>query len=143
MPDADPTGCGGPLEIGAPDLRLHPEALAGGWRTNDIMALAAGGMALKSSPCPSGGAAERVKAMISGMRFPDLISRVLVRCVEGDAICVMMVHGYENHSGAIDATGQNADDIEDGFPDEDFEFSYVKSEHLAEEDIEGFVNVPI
>lgn len=92
---------------------------------------------------PNDAVADLIKARISSMRFPDRISGVMVRAADGDAISVMMVHRYESHSEAIDASGQNADAIEDGFPDEDFEFLYVKSERLAEEDSEGFVNVPI
>ena len=83
----------------------------------------------------------KVTEFVSSMRFPDRISRVMARASGDGSIRILIVHGYESHSGAIAASRRSVDALEGQLPDADFEFSYVKSGRFAEEGSRGFVDV--
>ena len=92
----------------------------------------------------SAGASEeiaQIRSSVSGLNFPERISRVMAR-PEGDgAVHVIVVHEYETHGEAFEASKICFGAVEDGVPGSRLGFSYVKSEHFAAEDYLGFVDV--
>ena len=92
----------------------------------------------------SAGASEeitQIRSFVSGLNFPERISRVMARPEGEGAAHVIVVHEYETHGEAFEASRICFDAVEDGVPGSRLGFSYVKSEQFEAKDYLGFVDV--
>ena len=83
----------------------------------------------------------QIRGFVSGLRFPERISRVMARPEGEGAVHVIVVHEYETHAEAFEASRICFGAVEDGVPGSRLGFSYVKSERFAAEDYLGFLDV--
>ena len=83
----------------------------------------------------------QVRDLVSGLDFPERISRVMARPEGGDDVHLIVVHEYETHGEAFEASKFCFGAVQDGVPGSSLGFSYVKSERFAAEDYLGFVDV--
>lgn len=84
---------------------------------------------------------EQVRDLVSGQKFPERISRVMARPEgEGD-VHVIVVHEYETHAEAFEASRICFGAVKDGVPGSSLGFSYVESDRFEAKDYLGFVDV--
>lgn len=83
----------------------------------------------------------QIRGLVSGLNFPERISRVMARPEGEGAVHVIVVHEYETHAEAFEASRICFGAVEDGVPGSRLGFSYVKSERFAAEDYLGFLDV--
>ena len=92
----------------------------------------------------SAGASEeiaQIRGLVSGLDFPERISRVMARPEGGGDFHMIVVHEYETHGEAFEASKRCFGAVQDGVPGSRLGFSYVKSESFAAEDYLGCVDV--
>ena len=83
----------------------------------------------------------KIGAFVSGLHFPEQISRVMARPSGGGLVEILIVHDYDSHGEAIDVVREDFGFTEGDIPGAYFEFSYVESAQFEAEDYRGFVDV--
>lgn len=83
----------------------------------------------------------KIGAFVSGLHFPEQISRVMARPSDGDLVEILIVHDYDSHGEAIDVVREDFGATEADIPGAYFEFSYIESGQFAAKDYRGFVDV--
>lgn len=83
----------------------------------------------------------QIRGLASVLNFPERISRVMARPEGEGAVHVIVVHEYETHGEAFEASRICFGAVEDGVPGSRLGFSYVKSEQFEAKDYLGFVDV--